>query len=83
MRYFKENAKERFPSVILLVRIHFSRLDNAGFQERVFSTAANVMMKNQSRMGFDPVINDNGGASMLEMRTLLAHNRDLIRMCII
>ena len=56
MKYFKEVAKNRFPSVILLVRIHFSKMDNAGFQERVFSTASNVMMKNQASMGFEEIV---------------------------
>ena len=44
-------------------------MDNGGFQERFFSTAAHVQGENQGRMEFD----------MVEMRTLLCQNRDLIR----
>ena len=57
----------------LLARIQLARLDNAGFQERVFSTASQVMTKGQARMAFDH----------LEMRTLLAHNKEYIRAGII
>ena len=68
MRYFRERGSAQYPTVTLLARIHFSRLDNAGFQERVFSTAKQAQGKDQAQMKFDS----------LEMRTLLAHNKDFI-----
>jgi len=68
MEYYRKEGSIKYPTVTLLSRIHFARLDNAGFQERVFSTAKLVMSKEQSRMEFD----------MLEMRTLLCHNKSLI-----
>ena len=69
MKWLKDEVLEKYPSVIMLVRVYLSRMDNGGFQERVFSTAAHVQGENQCRMDFD----------MLEMRTLLCQNRDLIR----
>mmetsp|Transcript_32921 Transcript_32921/g.60730 ORF Transcript_32921/g.60730 Transcript_32921/m.60730 type:complete len:110 (+) Transcript_32921:436-765(+) len=68
MECYRKEGSIKYPTVTLLSRIHFARLDNAGFQERVFSTAKLVMSKEQSRMEFD----------MLEMRTLLCHNKSLI-----
>ena len=73
MKFFREEGTEKWPTITILARIHFSKMDNAAFQERVFSTAANVMSKQQGRMAFDH----------LEKRTLLAQNRDLIRKKII
>mmetsp|Transcript_32277 Transcript_32277/g.67858 ORF Transcript_32277/g.67858 Transcript_32277/m.67858 type:complete len:853 (-) Transcript_32277:67-2625(-) len=73
MKYYREKGKEEWPTITILARIHFSKMDNSAFQERVFSTAANVMSKVQNRMGF----------AHLEMRTLLAQNKDLIRQQII
>ena len=69
MRYFREEGSKVFSTICLLARFHFGKLSNAGFQERVFSTAGNVMDYNQTRMSFES----------LEMRTLLAHNKQLIR----
>ena len=69
MRYFRERGGTEFPTVALLARIHFSRLDNAGFQERVFSTAKQAQGKDQANMAFD----------QLEQRTLLAHNKEFVR----
>ena len=73
MKYFRIKGHEDYPAITMLARIHFARLDNAGFQERVFSTATLVMSKSQSRVDF------NREDSHLEMRTLLAHNKVLIR----
>lgn len=69
LRYFREKGAEDFPTITLLARIHFSRMTTAAFQERVFSTAKNAQEKNQGRMKFDH----------LEKRTLLSHNKELIR----
>ena len=69
MRYFRERGGTEFPTVAMLARIHFSRLDNAGFQERVFSTAKQAQGKDQANMKFD----------QLEQRTLLAHNKEFVR----
>ena len=73
MKYFRETGNTDWPTICMLARIHFSKMDNSAFQERVFSTASNIMSKGQSRMAFDH----------LEMRTLLAQNKDLIRAGII
>lgn len=69
MKYFRESGTKDYPTISMLARIYFSRLDNAAFQERVFSTAANAQSKNQGKMSFDH----------LEQRVLLQQNRDLIR----
>jgi len=53
MKFFREEGTEKWPTITILARIHFSKMDNAAFQERVFSTAANVMSKQQGRMAFD------------------------------
>ena len=73
MKWLKAEVSEKYPSIILLVRVYLRRMDNGGFQERVFSTAAHVQGENQCSMQFD----------MLEMRTLLCQNKDLIRAGII
>jgi hypothetical protein len=73
MKYFREKGAEEWPSITILARIHFSKMDNSAFQERVFSTAANVMSKAQNKMKFEH----------LEMRTLLVQNKHLIRQQII
>ena len=77
MTYFRTKGYEDYPTVTMLAQIHFARLDNAGFQERVFSTASLVVSKSQTRVDF------NKEDSHLEMRTLLAHNNKLIRKGII
>ena len=69
MKYFREVGQKEWPSITVLARIHFSKMDNSAFQERVFSTAANAQSKNQARMN----------VTNLEKRTLIAHNKDLIR----
>ena len=69
MKYFRLKGNVDYPAVTMLARIHFFRLDNAGFQERVFSTASLAMSKSQSRMDFDH----------LEMQTPLVHNKGMIR----
>jgi hypothetical protein len=68
-KYYREFATDKYPAISMLARIHFSRMDNAAFQERVFSTAASAQSKNQGSMSFDT----------LEKRTLLQANRGLIR----
>ena len=73
MKYFRMKGQEDYPAVFLLARIQFSRLDNGGFQERMFSTSGNAMSNNQGSMEFD----------RLEKRTLRVHNKDLIRKKII
>ena len=69
MKWLKDEVLGKYPSIILLVWVYLSWMDNGGFQERVFSMAAHVQGENQGRMEFD----------MVEMRTLLCQNRDLIR----
>ena len=69
MKYFRETGTKDWPTITILARIHFSKMDNSSFQERVFSTAENVQSKMQNRMAFEH----------LEMRTLISHNKDLIR----
>ena len=69
MKFYRTIGAERYPSIVMLAKVHFARFDNAAFQERVFSVADNAMNKRQNRMGFD----------MLEIRTLLAANKKLIR----
>ena len=68
-KYYREYATEKYPAISMLARIHFSRMDNAAFQERVFSVAASAQSKNQAAMSFNT----------LEKRTLLQANRGLIR----
>lgn len=69
MEYFRKEGVVKYPTITTLARIHFSRMDNSGFQERVFSTADEAMSSKQGSMSF----------SHLEMQTLLSHNRELIR----
>lgn len=69
MKYFRDVGTREWPTITILARIHFSKMDNSAFQERVFSTASNVQRKTQSKMSF----------SHLEKRTLLAQNKELIR----
>ena len=45
MKYFRLKGHQDYPAVTMLPRIHFARLDNAGFQEWVFSNAFLVMFK--------------------------------------
>jgi len=68
-KYYREYATKTFPAISLLARIHFSRMDNGAFQERVFSVAGNAQSNNQGRMNFDH----------MEQRTLLQANKELIR----
>ena len=69
MKYFREAGQVDWPSITILARIHFSKMDNSAFQERVFSTAKNAQEENQGQMKVDH----------LEKRTLISHNKDLIR----
>ena len=77
MKNFRTKGHEDYPAVTMLARIHVAWWDNSGFQERVFSTASLVMSKSQTRVDF------NKEDSHLERRTLLAHNKTLIRKGII
>ena len=58
-----------FLSIVILARVDFSRMETGAEQERVFSTAKQAMGKDQASMGF----------KRLQMRTLLCHNKELIR----
>ena len=42
MKWLKDEVLGNHQSVILLVWVYLSRMDNGGFQERVFSTTAHV-----------------------------------------
>ena len=65
LRYFDESGIEEFPSITLLARVHLSKMDNGGEQERLYSTAWNAQGNKQARIYHDK----------LEKRTLLAHNK--------
>ena len=69
MNYYLKKGKDDYHVIFMMARIQCSRLDNSGFQERVFSTGSSTMSNNQARMEFD----------CLEKRTLLAHNKNMIR----
>ena len=69
MAYFREDGSKHYKVITLLARIYFSRMENGGFQERMFSTASNAQKKNQGSMHFDH----------LKRRTLLAQNKQVIR----
>lgn len=69
MKYFRDVGKKEWPSITILARIHFSKMDNSAFQERVFSTASNTQRKTQSGMKVDH----------LEKWILIAHDKELIR----
>ena len=57
-----------FLSIVILARVYFTRMETGAEQERVFSTAKRAMGKDQAQMGFE----------MLQMRTLLCNNKELI-----
>ena len=67
--YFQEYDWEHFLSIVILARVYFTRMETGAEQECVFSTAKRAMGKDQAQMGFE----------MLQMRTLLCHNKELIR----
>ncbi len=69
MKFFCSAGHERFPSITLLARALMSRFSNNSFQERVFSVAGVAMSAKQCSMSF----------SHLEMRTILAHNKELFK----
>ena len=58
-----------FLSIVILARVYFTRMETGAEQKRIFSTAKRAMGKDQAQMGFE----------MLQMRTLLCHNKELIR----
>ena len=69
----QDHGKENFLVISILARVYLSRFETGAEQERVFSSAKHAMDKDQARMNFD----------MLKMRTLLSHNKHLIRRGII
>lgn len=68
LSYLKSVGIDKFPTIVLLARVHMGKFENGGFQERVFSTAGNAQKYNQANMKSDE----------LEMRTLLCHNKAMI-----
>merc|ERR1712032_1627679 len=72
-KYFKNHGNENYMTISILARIHLSRFETGAEQERVFSSAKHAMDKDQANMNFE----------MLRMRTLLSHNKQLIRRGII
>ena len=68
LRWFRETGGAQFPSIAVLARVELAKMDNSGYQERVFSSASGAMANNQAKMAFD----------VLEKRTLLYHNRTLM-----
>ena len=56
-----------------MARIQFSRMENSGFRERIFSMGGNAMTKMQASMDFD----------QLEQRVLLSQTQELIEKKII
>ena len=69
MKYFRLDGTREFPTIAILARIHFSTMHNAAFQERVFFIAADAQKNKQGHMKF----------ALMEKRTLLSANRELIR----
>ena len=61
------------PTMPILSRIHLSQIKTGAEQERVFSSAKHAVDKDQTRMDYE----------MMQMRTLLSHNKQLIRRGII
>ena len=72
-KFFREYGRQNFLAIVILARMYFSRFETGSEQERVFSSARLAMGKDQTNMGFE----------MFKMRTLLSHNKDLIRAGII
>jgi len=72
-KYYNEKGSKDYPALSHMARIQFSRMENSGFQERVFSTGGNAMTEKQARMDFD----------QLEQRVLLSQNQELIEKKII
>ena len=74
MRQFSDTALHRLVSVSGLSWIALSAEASTGSeQERVFSSAKHAMDKDQTSMDFE----------MLQIQTLLSHNKQLIRRGII
>ena len=46
MKYHPNKGKYDYPVLFMMARIQFSRLDNLGFQERVFSMGRSAMSNN-------------------------------------
>ena len=45
IKYYKVKGSKDYPSICQLARTQFLRMENSGFQERVFSTGGNAMTK--------------------------------------
>ena len=69
----QNHGKKNFFTISILSRIHLSRFETGSEQERVFSSGKKAMDKDQTNMDFE----------MLRIRTLLSHNRQLIRQGVI
>ena len=69
----QNHGSQTYLTISILARIHLSCFETGAEQERVFSSAKHAMDKDQARMNFE----------MLQMRTLLSHNKQLIRKGII
>ena len=69
----QNHGNQNFMTISILSRIHLSRFETGAEQERVYSSAKHAMDKDQTSMNFE----------MLQMRTLLSHNKQLIRRGII
>ena len=65
----QNHGNQNFMTISILSRIHLSRFETGAEQERVYSSAKHAMDKDQTSMNFE----------MLQMRTLLSHNKQLIR----
>ncbi|ETI40673.1 hypothetical protein F443_14032 [Phytophthora nicotianae P1569] len=66
LRWFRDEGEDRFPSIVLLARIHLGKVSSSAFQERVFSSGGIVMGPLRTRT-------DHRRA---EKQLLLRHNRN-------
>ena len=71
--HLQNHGTENYMTISVLSRIHLSQFETGAEQERVFSSAKHAMGDDQAKMNFE----------MLQMRTLLSHNKQLIRRGII
>ena len=72
-KFYREYGRKNFLPIVILARMHSSQFETGSEQERVFLSAKLAMGKDQASMGFE----------MFKMRTLLSHNKSLIRAGII
>ncbi|KAG2784265.1 hypothetical protein PC129_g15292 [Phytophthora cactorum] len=68
LRWFREEAEERFPSIALLARIHLGKVSSSASQERVFSSGGIVMGS----------LHTITAHRRVEKKLLLRHNRQKI-----